>query len=197
MTSTATQSAIKKLRKTIRECRNALSDDEQYNAARSLSNQLINSIPSQSKRIAIYLASDGEIDPMPFIEYCWQQGIKVYLPVLHPFSKGNLLFLAFEPTTPMVTNKYGISEPKLDVTQVLPPNKLDIIYTPLVAFDAAGNRMGMGGGYYDRTLSANPHITTIGIAHDCQQVDKLTVQPWDMPLKRIVTPTQIISPYKE
>lgn len=131
---------------------------------------------------------------MPFIEHCWQHNIEVYLPVLHPFSAGNLLFLRYLPTTAMTTNKYGISEPKLDVTQVLPANALDVIYTPLVAFDGQGNRMGMGGGYYDRTLAANPHITTIGIAHDCQQVAKLQVQPWDMPLQRIITPTQIITP---
>lgn len=193
MTSTSTQST-ETLRKTIRERRNALSEEEQYLAAQELSKRLINNIPPQTKRIAIYLASDGEINPMPFIKQCWQQDIEVYLPVLHPFSAGNLLFLRFDTDTKMTINKYGISEPKLDITNVLPANKLDVIYTPLVAFDAQGNRMGMGGGYYDRTLAANPHIATIGIAHDCQQVDKLQVQPWDMPLQKIITPTQIITP---
>ena len=153
---------------------------------------LINALPHQCQRIATYLANDGEIDAMEFIKSCWQRNIEVYLPVLHPFSSGNLLFLRYEKGTKMTVNKYGITEPQLDVTKVIPVSELDVIYTPLVAFDAKGNRMGMGGGYYDRTLAANPHIATIGIAHDCQQVDKLQVQPWDMPLQQIVTPTQII-----
>lgn len=194
MTSKHSLSPTQLLRKTIRQRRNTLSDNAQHIAAAELSHQLLCNIPDGTQRIAIYLASDGEINPIPFIEQCWQQEIEVYLPVLHPFSAGNLLFLRFETDTKMTINKYGINEPKLDITNVLPANKLDIIYTPLVAFDAQGNRMGMGGGYYDRTLAANLHIATIGIAHDCQQVDKLQVQPWDMPLQKIITPTQVITP---
>lgn len=194
MTSTHSLSPTQLLRKTIRQRRSALSNDVQQIAAAELSRQLLCNIPDNVQRVAIYLASDGEINPMPFIKQCWQREIDVYLPVLHPFSAGNLLFLRFDANTKMTTNKYGISEPKLDVTNVLPANKLDIIYTPLVAFDAQGNRMGMGGGYYDRTLAANPHIATIGIAHDCQQVEELQVQPWDMPLQKIITPTQVINP---
>ncbi|MGB0835164.1 MAG: 5-formyltetrahydrofolate cyclo-ligase [Psychrobium sp.] len=194
MTSVDNQTRTKALRKKIREQRRALTQTQQIEASKELSKQLVCNLPHHIKRIAIYLASDGEIDPMPFIERCWQRHIEVYLPVLHPFSAGNLLFLRYTPDTKMVNNKYGISEPKLDVSIVLPANKLDIIYTPLVAFDAQGNRMGMGGGYYDRTLAANPNIATVGIAHDCQQVAALDVQPWDMPLERIVTPSQVIVP---
>ncbi len=194
MSQPDSQSVIKALRKTIRLRRNSLTSDEQFTAATLLSQQLNSTLARDIKRIAIYLASDGEINPTQFIESCWRRDIEVYLPVLHPFSAGNLLFLRYQPTTKMCINKYGISEPLLDVTKVLPTGEIDIIYTPLVAFDGSGNRMGMGGGYYDRTLAANPHITTIGIAHDCQQIDKLYVQPWDMPLKQIITPTQVITP---
>lgn len=184
----------KTLRQHMRQQRRALTPAQQEAAANKLAKQLTVHQPKQCQRVALYLANDGEIDPTPFIHRCWQQDIAVYLPVLHPFSRGNLLFLHYETTTPMLLNKYGIHEPKLDVTKVVPAKALDVIYTPLVAFDSHGNRMGMGGGYYDRTLAANPHIATIGIAHDCQQVDKLQVQPWDMPLQQIITPTQVITP---
>ena len=192
MANSQSISQAQALRKTIRHRRQSLSKEQQLAASTALSIQLLKNVPDNIKRVAIYLASDGEIDPQLFIEGCWQRDIDVYLPVLHPFSRGNLLFLRYDKQTKMSVNKYGISEPALNVSLVLPARKLDIIYTPLVAFDAQGNRMGMGGGYYDRTLAANPHVVTVGIAHDCQQVDELTVQPWDIALQRIITPTQNI-----
>lgn len=72
-------------------------------------------------------------------------------------------------------------------------HQLDVVITPLVAFDITGNRMGMGGGYYDRTLAnwrTDQRPLPIGYAHDCQQVDKLAKQHWDIPLPYIITPTQ-------
>jgi len=181
------------LRQTMRQRRRSLTEAEQAHQATLLAQQLINSFPAQAKRVALYLANDGEVSPLPFIKWCWAHNIEVYLPVLHPFNAGNLLFLRYEPTTKMCVNKYGISEPVLDVRLVSPVVNIDIIYTPLVAFDVQGNRMGMGGGYYDRTLAANPSVKTIGLAHDCQQVDALVTQPWDMPLNKIITPTQHIT----
>lgn len=191
MTQNSTES-VKNLRKQLRDKRRQLTDIEQLDSAQQLSKNLIEQLPNNIKRVALYLASDGEISPHFFVEHCWKNSIDVYLPVLHPFCAGNLLFLRYELSTTMTVNKYGISEPALNVGLVSPVSDLDIIYTPLVAFDKFGNRMGMGGGYYDRTLAANSDIYTIGLAHDCQQVDKLNVEPWDMPLERIITPSQSI-----
>jgi len=186
------QSTIKQLRQLMRQRRQQLSAPEQADAARLVAIRAIDKLTATTKRVALYLANDGEICPSELIEALWQRKIEVYLPVLHPFTPGNLLFLRYDQQTRMRNNKYGISEPALDVRLVCPADQLDIIYTPLVAFDKNGNRMGMGGGYYDRTLAHHPHITTIGLAHDCQQVDKLTTQPWDIGLKSIMTPSQCI-----
>jgi len=97
----------------------------------------------------------------------------------------------------MVTNKYGILEPKLAVSEVLPVAQIDIIFTPLVAFDLTGARLGMGGGYYDRTLASTSTNKLspskpypIGLAHDCQLVDHIPNEEWDIPLPEIVTPTK-------
>ena len=185
------------LRQLIRQRRQALSPVQQVTASTQLTEQLFNELPSNTQRVALYLANDGEISPLPFIHACWLKKIAVCLPVLHPFNAGQLLFLDYQPHTKMQHNKYGIAEPKLDVRNVILTSTIDIIYTPLVAFDAQGNRMGMGGGYYDRTLAANSNITAIGIAHDCQRVDALTPQPWDMPLSQIITPTQRITAQKD
>ena len=90
---------------------------------------------------------------MLFIKWCWREGKEVYLPVIHPFNKHNLLFLRYGEETQLQNNKFGILEPILDVTTVCPAYMLDVLCTPLVAFDANGARLGMGGGFYDRTLA--------------------------------------------
>ncbi|MCW8833470.1 MAG: 5-formyltetrahydrofolate cyclo-ligase [Colwellia sp.] len=184
------------LRQSIRAKRQQLSRTEQINASNLLTQRLVshNKIHSATK-IALYLANDGELELMLFIKWCWQQGKQVYLPVLHPFCSGHLLFLLFEENSTMIDNHYGISEPKLDVSKVCPLKQLDIIFTPLVAFDSTGARLGMGGGFYDRTLAnwqAQHNLYPIGLAHDCQQVKKIPNQSWDIPLPEIITPNQRI-----
>jgi 5-formyltetrahydrofolate cyclo-ligase len=181
------------LREIVRNKRQNLTTVEQQQASQRLNNRLKNHPKIQSaKKIALYLANDGELDPMPFIEWCWQQGKQVYLPVLHPFCSGHLLFLLFEKSSLMIKNHYGINEPKLDVTKVCPIGQLDVLCTPLVAFDPSGARLGMGGGFYDRTLvNWKIHqLYPIGLAHDCQQVEKVPVEYWDIPLPEIITPTE-------
>ncbi|MEZ8144556.1 5-formyltetrahydrofolate cyclo-ligase [Enterovibrio norvegicus FF-33] len=183
------------LRKHIRSQRRALTAQAQTDASAALLLRFQQSDAVKSAtHIALYLAVDGELDTAPLIEYCWAQGKSVYLPVIHPFSKGHLLFLRYHPQSTLVANRYGILEPKLDVRDVLPAEKLDLICTPLVAFDQSGQRLGMGGGYYDRTLApwyeTRQGARPLGVAHDCQQVDALPIEVWDVPLPEILTPSR-------
>ncbi|TAA41792.1 MULTISPECIES: 5-formyltetrahydrofolate cyclo-ligase [Corallincola] len=189
-------SSRQQIRQQIRLRRQQLSDSEQRLAAESLLSQLQSFQPFvDAQRVGLYLANDGEIDPDPIIQWLWQQQRQVYLPLLHPFCKGHLLFLQYQHDTLLIRNRFGIPEPSLDVTQISPLNELDIILCPLVAFDADGNRLGMGGGFYDRTLSrwqtnANNKPLPVGLAHDCQHVDSLPHQHWDVPLPTIITPSK-------
>jgi len=181
------------LRETIRTRRNNLSSEDQQQASELLLKRLSAHPKVQSSQtIALYLANDGELDPMLFIKWCWQQGKQVYLPVLHPFCSGHLLFLLFEDNSTMKKNHYGIYEPKLEVSKVCPLDQLDVLCTPLVAFDNSGARLGMGGGFYDRTLAnwQQHQVYPIGLAHECQQVDEIPVEYWDIPLPEILTPTR-------
>lgn len=190
------------IRQTLRSRRKALSSTFQQKAADDLLSVLKNnSVIKQAKHIAVYLANNGELDLQPFIHWCWQQNKHIYLPIVHPFSKGNLLFLHYDNNSTMVSNKYNIDEPKLDVRNIKPIQELDIMLTPLVAFDNTGARVGMGGGYYDRTLAKwyehyalnKQHTPAIfGIAHDCQQITKVPHEAWDIPLPKIITPTRTI-----
>lgn len=184
------------IRKQIRHKRKSLSARDQTNAAHHIGKQLEHFPPLlTAKHVALYLSTDGELDTRSIIEYCWQTGKNVYLPVLHPFSQGHLLFLNYTPETQMVENKYHISEPKLTLPAVIPMAQLDIIFTPLVAFDEHGQRLGMGGGYYDRSLEhwykTGEGAVPVGLAHDCQQVELLPSEQWDIPLPYVITPHKI------
>ena len=182
------------IRKSIRTARKQLSHDEQRIAAQQIMhNALQHPKIIEAKNIALFLSFDGEIDTRPLINALWQQQKNVYLPVLHPFNSHNLLFLRYSPETPLVKNRFNIEEPPLDVRYVLPLEQLDIMMIPLVAFDNKGQRLGMGGGFYDRMLVnwQKKGFIPIGLAHDCQQVETLPIAYWDIPLPEIITPKKI------
>ncbi|MEI8707475.1 5-formyltetrahydrofolate cyclo-ligase [Pseudoalteromonas sp. B62] len=185
------------IRKSIREIRNNLSKNQQNLAAQSLYMNFIQYLKSKktnkTEHIAIYLSNDGELDTSLLIKELWNLNHHIYLPVIHPFNGTNLLFQRYEKNSPMKANRYGIFEPKLNCSQICPLAALDYLLMPLVAFDKQGNRLGMGGGFYDRTLARlheqnwqKPQL--IGLAHECQKVDVLPIESWDVPLKTIITP---------
>ena len=104
------------------------------------------------------------------------------------------MFRRYRPGEKLVANRFGIPEPPHRRGNTLSAKQLDVIFLPLVGFDAAGNRLGMGGGFYDRTLSQLParnRPLLAGLAHDVQRVDKLPVQRWDIPLDAVVTDRRI------
>lgn len=183
------------LRQTFRERRKRLSQSERISQADKLIEQCIsNQLFDTKQRVALYFTHDGELDTQPLIEYLWSQGKDVYLPVLHPFCDGHLLFLNYHSNANMTVNHYGIAEPRLDVRDICPLQSLDILFTPLVAFDEKGNRLGMGGGFYDRTLSVlkkTKQVSVIGLAYDIQKTLSLPTEAWDMPLPKILTPTNL------
>ncbi|QOL13170.1 5-formyltetrahydrofolate cyclo-ligase [Dickeya dianthicola] len=181
------------IRQQVRQRRRALSREQQaVFAGQAAERAMAHARLGDARRVALFLSFDGELDTQPLIDALWQRQKQVYLPALHPFCHGHLLFLRYAPDTELVWNRLKIQEPRLDVRQVLPVEQLDVLLTPLVAFDAVGQRLGMGGGFYDRTLqhwrSRGPY--PIGLAHDCQQVDALPAESWDVPLPEIITPSR-------
>jgi len=182
------------IRQHIRQQRRALSPEQQQQAAQQAAERALNFAPiQQAKNIALFLSVDGELDTRPLIAKLWQRQQQVYLPVLHPFSPGNLLFLRYDENTELKNNLLRIPEPPLDIRQLLPLDKLDVLMVPLVAFDSEGQRLGMGGGFYDRTLQnwQQHDFLPVGLAHECQQVEKLPVAEWDIPLPALITPEKV------
>lgn len=182
------------LRREMRARRIALTSDETLQAAARIAGHLATQpVFLCSRRIAAYLPVAGEADPRPLIQRAWELGKSVYLPALVPFGANRLWFLPFGPKTKLVYNRYGIPEPEVSPRKRIRPTILDLVLTPLVAFDPAGNRVGMGGGFYDnsfaflrnRTIWRKPAL--LGIAYEFQRVDRLSPQPWDIPLAGAVT----------
>ena len=182
------------IRTHVRHLRRGLSAEQQTLAANSVAERALNVASiDRAQHIALFLSVDGELNTRPLIARLWQQHKQVYLPVLHPFSAGNLLFIRYTPETLLTPNRLRIPEPLLDVRQIIPLDQLDVMFVPLVAFDKQGQRLGMGGGFYDRTLQhwRSHRFLPIGLAHDCQQVDTLPTESWDIPLPAMLTPSRL------
>ncbi len=189
----------RQLRASLRARRRALSPSQQQQAARQLVRQLLQ-LPQlrRAQHIALYIASDGEIDTQPLAQRLWHMGKKTYLPVLRPDKPGELWFVAYEAHTPLRPNRFGILEPDFRAAHRLPAARLDVALLPLVGFDRLGARLGMGGGYYDRSFafkqpqpSGRPYL--VGLAHACQEVEALAVASWDIPLFAIATDVELIA----
>ena len=185
-------STVRQLRQSIREKRRAVTGDEAARCAERLAQNTCNyRMVANSRHIATYLAADGEINPWPLTHRLWSSGKTLYLPVLVPFSRQRLWFARFTPGDRLVSNRYGIPEPL--VRELVKPWALDLILTPLVAFDATGHRIGMGGGYYDRSLAFlhnRQHWQKprrLGLAYEFQKQAKIEPNPWDIPLDGIAT----------
>ena len=187
---------LKILRQQICQQRKNLSPDTQADAANKVANQLCNTeIFKNSQHIAAYFPINGELDPTLLMGYAWQAGKICYFPVIA--KNQQLLFALYNEGDPLTRNRYGILEPYIEKNQIIAPQDLDIVITPLVAFDNKGNRLGMGSGYYDHTFAflkqqtrpSKPYL--IGIACEFQKVAELIPNSWDVRLDMVVTEAKI------
>jgi len=175
------------LRTLLRERRHALSAPARIAAAESLADRLL-ALPftPASGHVAGYWATDGEIGLHawqlrlpPSLHYC--------LPVLH--EDGRLRFAPWTAGGALVTNRHGIPEPDVDGDELLEPEQMSLVVVPLVGFDARCNRLGMGGGWYDRSFAtrqsqpAPPWL--VGAAFTTQQLDLVETRAWDVTLDAV------------
>ena len=189
----ATPASIRKLK---RRQRRELAESEQNRHAIQLTGQITGLAEyRRSRHIACYLANDGEISPDNIIEHAWALRKTIYLPVLSPLQN-RLYFAPYTRRCRLIRNRFDIIEPDSHPSQWRQAWQLDLLLLPLVAFDENGNRIGMGGGFYDRTLAYRNNMThwkkpvLIGLAHELQKCEALSSQPWDIPLDMIVTEKQ-------
>ena len=182
------------LRKLLRQRRRALTPVQQRQAARRLYRQLAqNPLFRRARHVALYLPSDGEIDPRPLLEEAQRRGKATYLPVLSRWPRTAMIFQRVGHGETWVRNRFGIAEPRPDRRLGRPSWALGLILMPLVGFDPQGGRLGMGKGFYDRNLAYlarrrqwhSPQL--IGCAHECQKVERLALAAWDVPMAAVVS----------
>lgn len=187
MTSSPTspEQLKRQLRRELRARRRALSPSEQQRAARAAAAALTG-LPGwdSARRIALYLAADGEVDTGDIARRCRAADRQLYLPRVS--ARGEMSFALWQAGVPLATNRYGIPEPPASAP-CCGAGELDLVFLPLVGWDRRGNRLGMGGGYYDRALAAARPRLLVGLAHGVQEVEHLPEQPWDIPLDYVLT----------
>lgn len=184
------------LRRYVIEQRDALTKEQLRAASRDMC-LLLESTPEfhHAVHIAAYWPVKGEMDVRPVIEQARRYNKHVYLPVIG--DDNTLRFAPYETDTPLRENKYRISEPDVSAEQLVSPRDLDLVILPLVVFDSYGNRLGMGGGYYDRTfafLNDEPDAVKpvlVGAAHEFQHTGEIPPHSWDVKTRMVVTEQQV------
>ena len=132
--------------------------------------------------VAGYMANDGEVDLSNAFKWFQEHGIRVTVPYLR---EGVMRFALLQPKQRLLRGPFGIREP--DYIEQVQMSNIDLILVPLVAFSSVGERLGRGGGYYDRALDIENRPLTLGIAHEFQLSDKFSTSEMDVAMDAIVT----------
>ena len=183
-------SSMQEQRRGALRARRALSDEYRASASHVVCQRIVTSREfGASETLGCFLPMHDEVDTREIVERAWRANKRVFVPILRGSAK--MLFCEIKPDSELERDRFGIWEPVRGVLRE--PQRLDMIVTPTVAFDADNNRIGMGSGYYDRCFAflrnrkywLRPKL--IGVAYECQKVEKIVPNPWDIRLYRIVT----------
>lgn len=180
------------VRQAMMAKRQALSAAARERLGQCITAAVINSnFFQQAKHIACYLDVAGEAPTRALIEAIWAANKQCYLPVLATPSSQALHFAPYTPQTELKPNRYQIPEPQVSTSALYPAHQLDCAIVPLVAFDSAGHRLGMGKGYYDYSFAFNrvapQPVPLIGLAYAFQLTPQFPVHDWDVPLTAVAT----------
>ncbi|MDN5865199.1 MAG: 5-formyltetrahydrofolate cyclo-ligase [Gammaproteobacteria bacterium] len=182
------------MRARLRNARTRLAVDAVARASDAAANHLAASAEyAGARRIAAYVAVGNELDPAPALARAHADGKEIYLPCILPQRK--LRFARWRPGDSLRESRLGIPEPAA-AAATIDPGELDLVIVPLVGFDKSGNRLGNGGGYYDRNFGfllrrrqGKPVLA--GYAHAMQECPRIETNEWDVPLALVVTETGI------
>ncbi|RLA09869.1 MAG: 5-formyltetrahydrofolate cyclo-ligase [Gammaproteobacteria bacterium] len=184
------ETSTNQLRLRNRELRSKLNREQLDKAAAAVCDRICALVEyQQAQKIAVYFAVNGEIGLTPLIDQALAQRKQIYLPNL---DQKALRFSPYDHAQKMRINRFKLPEPDVADDEMLEAGELDLVLVPLVVFDSDRNRIGMGGGFYDRSFafrkepdSHRPQL--IGVAHELQKVAQLVPEDWDVRLDMVVT----------
>ena len=178
----------KEIREEIRRKLGVLTPSERAEESGRIHRRLYeNAAFRDSRCLLITLSLPEEVDTLPVVRYCLQQGKTVVIPRIKPGGAMELCRLR-DPDGDLLIGRLGIREPRPDAMQCIECEELDCIVLPGVAFDRQGNRLGRGGGYFDRLLAkVRPGVPRIALAFACQIVDALPVEAHDRPVDVVLS----------
>ena len=179
------------IRQAMKRARRELTDADRERANARL-NKNLSSVRAlhRCERIGLYLPFGGEADCLQMLNSEKLRKKRIFLPVL---AKNHLRFAELFSDSEMRPNRFGILEPAHTRATLLQPAELDVVVTPLVAFDERCNRIGMGAGFYDRSFAFRTRRSKwrkpllIGAAYDFQRLPSIPAEPWDVALDLVVT----------
>ena len=183
------------LRASMRKARRNLSPARREEAAGRCA-RLACALPAlrRARCIAAYMAHRGEMSCEPIIEWALGRGLTVLLPVV---TGQRMRFAPYLPGDTLVLNRWGIPEPERRPSRRVSARRPGVVLAPLTAFDARGNRLGQGGGYYDRAFAFRRNADhwrrplLVGLAYEFQRVEELPAKPTDVPLDAAITERRI------
>lgn len=184
------------IRQSIRQFRQQISPQKSAQAAHRITEHLT-SIDryKNSHHIASFLSFDGEVDTHQLNQQLIKDKSQCFLPKLKPYPPNRLWFMPYNNQSKTEKNRFGIPEVDLPIQFAIRPSQLNIILLPLVAFDDSGNRLGMGGGFYDASLA---HLSDVkqrplclGLAYEGQKVDVIPSDSWDFKIDGVITEKRV------
>ena len=195
MSSDSTTDADRKvLRRAARAARRTIQGPAREAAARRVAHHISAArLLAPGKRVGLFLSMPEEVDTGPLLALATRFGCRIALPRILSTRHARMRF--FESGGALRTGPFGILEP--GAGKMRRTRELDLVFVPLVAFDAHGHRMGMGRGFYDRCFEHRRWFTRmrrpllIGVAYAVQQVDHVPAAPHDVPLDGIVTESSL------
>jgi len=178
----------KEIRNKILKMRNSLTPEEIDAKSRIIQDKLWHLIEEKYKTIMFYIAFGSEVRTQDCIHKCIDRGKKAIVPVCS-MDKRRLIIpsLLLDPDSELRESKFGVPEPKPEFLRPFPPEEIELVVVPGIAFDKDGYRIGYGAGYYDRFLKLCPKACLLGLAYELQIVKSAFPEHWDIPVKMIMT----------
>ena len=182
-----------KIRREKKQARSCLTPEERAEkSARAVERLAASEVFREARTVMIYDHVGGELSLDSLLTHPAAAGKRFCYPLC--VSRTEMIAMipgAWQP------GAYGIREPVREQSEEIPPQAIDLVVCPGTGFDPACNRMGMGGGYYDRYLPRCSRARIVMVAFECQKVPALPVDPWDRPVEQVFTEAAVYGPVRQ